>query len=135
MNTVQEAARAHQLLLHGPFCERAFLKSLSRKRQEGAWKMLASDHPAFYSLFEPMAIASFSTISGLRSRDHSLHVGDIFTDDPRVRAVTVTVRDISANLLYFKGSVHCTLHVNVAGSNPCIIQRGRVLSCGETGRA
>ncbi len=37
MNKAQEAARAHQLLLHGPFCERAFLESLCHKRQEGAW--------------------------------------------------------------------------------------------------
>ncbi len=35
VNTAQEAARAHQLLLSGPFCERAFLESLSHKRQEG----------------------------------------------------------------------------------------------------
>ncbi len=35
VNTAQEAARAHQLLLCGPFCERAFLKSLSHERQEG----------------------------------------------------------------------------------------------------
>jgi hypothetical protein len=54
-----------------------------------------------------MAISSFSTISGVQSRDHSLHVGDIFTDDP-------TVRDISADITH--GWIICK---NI--SNSCVV--------------